>query len=158
MASTSSSSGPFGLPPLVVWGGGLVILALVSFGAGFLVGAGPIDDLSQRMAAVEDRAQESESRAEELEGRLHAHRSLSLVYWAMLDMDDRNFGTANEHLEQAADALAQANPEALGSTPAELESIRRELEETDVRVAADLAEQRDRLSELARRLATLLEG
>ncbi len=118
MASQSSSDGPFGLPPLVVRGGGLLLLFLVAFGAGFFVGAQPIDDLSERLVQMETTAQEREVQA------------------AGLTAVDRN---------------------AIGPGGEGLDALERELGELDIRVAADLAQQRIVLSELARRLASILE-
>jgi len=157
MASQSSSRSPFGLPPFVVWGGGLLLLFLVAFGAGFIVGAQPIGDLSERLEQVETRAQETEARATGLEARLNAHRALSLLYRTMLDVDARNFGTANERLDEAASALAAVDRNAMGPAGEDLDALERELTGLDIRVAADLAQQRDVLSELARRLASVLE-
>ena len=154
----SASPGLFGLPRPVVWVGGLVLLALIFFGVGWMVGAGPIDDLSHDVEQAEARAEASASLAEGLEARLNAHRALSLLYRTMLDVDARNFGTANERLDEAAAALAQVDPNAIGPAGTELEDLRRELGELDIRVAEDLAEQRGVLADLARRLAVILDA
>lgn len=157
MAPQSTSDGPFGLSPFVVWGGGLLLLALVAFAGGFLVGSQPIDDLSERLVQVETTAQEREAQVAGLEARLNAHRALSLLYRTMLDVDARNFGTANERLDEAASALAAVNRNAMGPGGGDLDALERDLTALDVRVAEDLARQRTVLAELARRLASILE-
>lgn len=164
MPSDSSSSGSsaspdvFGLPRPVVWGGGLLLLALVVFGVGWVVGARPIDTLSRDVEEAEARAEANALLAEGLDARLDAYRALSLLYRTMLDVDARNFGTANQRLDEAAAALAQVDPNAIGAAGTDLEDLRRELGELDLRVAEDLAEQRDTLAELARRLAVILDA
>jgi hypothetical protein len=164
MASDSSSQDPpashglFGLPRSVAWGGGLLLLALVVFGVGWLMGARPIDNLNRDVEQAEARAEANALLLEGLEARLDAHRALSLLYRTMLDVDARNFGTANQRLDEAAAALAQVDPMAIGPAAADLQSLRRELGELDIRVAEDLAEQRGVLAELARRLAALLDA
>lgn len=163
MTSDSSSHSPsaspdlFGLPRPVAWGGGLLLLALVVFGVGWMVGARPIDTLSRDVEEAEARAEANALLAEGLEARLDAYRALSLLYRTMLDVDARNFGTANERLDEAAAALAQVDPNAIGPAGTDLEDLRRELGELDLRVAEDLAQQRDTLAELARRLAVILD-
>jgi hypothetical protein len=157
MESQPPSPGPSGLPRSVVWGGGLLLLLIVTFIVGWTVGARPIDDLRHGVEQAEARAEASGLIAGELEARLHAHRGLSLLYRTMLDVDARNFGTANQRLDEAAAALAQVDLDAIGPAATELEDLRRELGELDLRVAEDLEEQRSTLAELARRLATVLD-
>jgi hypothetical protein len=156
MGSQTSSDRLFGLPRSVAWGGGLLLLLLAAFALGLMVGARPIDDLSQRVEQAEAAAQETEAQAAGLEARLHAHRALSLLYRTMLDVDARNFGTANERLDEVAAALAQVNRDAIGPAAEDLEELQRDLGALDIRVADDLAEQRSTLAEFAQRLVELL--
>jgi len=164
MPSDSSSQDPsappdlFGLPRPVAWGGSLLLLALVVFGVGWMMGARPIDDLNREVEQAEARAEASASVAAGLEARLNAHRALSLLYRTMLDVDARNFGTANQRLDEAAATLAEVDPNAIGPAATDLENLRRELGDLDLRVAEDLAEQRGILSDLARRLAAILDA
>ena len=164
MPSDDSSRGPsasperFGLPRPVAWGGGLLLLALVVFGAGWMMGARPIDTLSRSVDQAEARAEANALLAEGLEARLHAHQALSLLYRTMLDVDARNFGTANQRLDDAAAALGRVDHNTLGPTGTDLENLRRELGSLDIPVAEDLAEQRGILAELARRLAAILDA
>jgi hypothetical protein len=142
----------------VVWGAGLLLLALVVFGVGWVVGARPIDELNRNVEQAEARAETNVLLVEGLEARLDAHRALTLLYRTMLDVDARNFGTANQRLDEAAAALAQVDPSAFDPAGTELGDLRRELEELDLRVADDLSEQRGVLEELARRLAVILDA
>ncbi len=152
----TTSSDLFGLPRFVVWGGGLFLLLLAFFFVGFQVGARPIDDLTARVERAEVASQDSETRAEALEARLHGQRALSLLYRTMLDVDARNFGTANERLDEVSAALAEIDHAAIGLAAEDLDALRRDLEELDLRVADDLAVQRSILSDLAQRLVELL--
>lgn len=156
MSSDPSSSGPFGLPRFVFWGGSVLLFFVVAFGVGFAVGTRRIDDITQRMEQAEARAVEREARAAALEARLHAHEALALLYATLLDVDARNFGIANERLDAATAALRRVNPEAFGAGAAELDVLLGELAALNVRVAADLAGQRATLSRLAQRLAEAL--
>lgn len=122
------------------------------------MGARPIGDLRHGMEQAEASAEASGRLAGEAEARMHAHRALSLLYRTMLDVDARNFGTANQRLDEAAAALAQVDRDAIGPAALDLEELRRELGELDLRVAEDLEEQRGTLAELARRLAAVLDA
>lgn len=164
MASDSSSEGPSpsagrsGLPRPVVWAAGLLLLAVVLFGVGWVVGTRPIEDLNRDVEQAEARAEAEALLVQGLEARLDAHRALSLLYRTMLDVDARNFGTANERLDEAAAALARVDPNAIEPAGPELDDLRRELGQFDLRVAEDLAEQRGALEDLARRLAVILDA
>lgn len=156
MTSDASSSGPFGLPRVVFWGGSLLLLLLVALGVGFVLGTQRVDEVTQRLEQAEARAGESEARTAALEARLHAHEALALLYGTLLDVDARNFGIANERLDAATAALRRVNPEAFGAGAEELDVLLGELAALNVRVAADLAGQRATLSRLAQRLAEAL--
>jgi hypothetical protein len=155
MESEPVSDRPSRLPRFLAWGGGLVLLLIVSFVVGFLVGERPVADLSHRVVQAEAGVREGEARAAELESRLHVHRALSLLYRTMLDLDARNFGTANERLDEARAALAQVDQDAIDPPLEGLQDLRRDLGTVDLRVADDLAEQREILSRLASRLLEL---
>lgn len=144
-----SSSGPFGLPRVVFWGGVVIILLLVSFVVGYVVGVRRIGDLTRRM-------EQAEARVDAVEARRHAYEALSLLYRTLLDVDARNFGIANQRLDSATAVLGRVNPVALGADAATLETLRSDLVQLDVRVASDLARQRTTLSHLAQRLAEVL--
>lgn len=150
-ADSSSTSPSKPLPRWVTWGGGVLVALLVVFIVGLLVGRGPI-------AGLTDRAERAEARTAQLEAQLHAQQALSLVYRATLDLDARNFGTANDRLDSAADALARTDAAALQANPAELDALRQEMNAADIRVAEDLAAQRAALSDFARRLVAMMGG
>jgi len=145
-----------GVSRYLVWGGGLLLLLVVSFALGTIVGSRPVENLSQRVEQAEMAARESETRSAALEARLHAHQALSLLHRSMLDMDDRNFGTANQRLDDVVATLARVDPEAIGPAAGSLEALRMELAELDLRVADDLGEQRSTLAGLVQRLVELL--
>jgi hypothetical protein len=134
---------------------GLAALAAVLlFGAGYLT-----RDLPARSEIAEARdardAAESDRQA-----RLAAHQLLTAnvwVYRAAAALDDRNFGVANEAMNEAvgaleAAALAEGDPRAAGL--AEAVAAAREL---DISVASNLEPQRGALLALARRVTALAE-
>jgi len=156
MKPPNVSDRQFGLPRPVIWGGGILLLLVISFAMGTFVGSRPVGELTRRVEQADIAAQEGEAREAVLEARLHAHQALSLLHRTMLDMDARNFGTANQRLDDVVAALAQVDRGAFGPDAGSLEDLQRELAELDLRVADDLAEQRRTLSGLVERLVELL--
>jgi hypothetical protein len=157
-AASEPERGPFGIPMWVVWGGGALIFFLIAFFIGFATGSAPVDQLADRVEQAETRAGQAEAEAATLEAELAAQRSLALLYRAMLDMDARNFGIANERLGQVAAILDLMDPDPLGVDVDAFESLRSDVAAMDVRVAEDLAAQRAAVTALARRLEELVGG
>ena len=69
----------------------------------------------------------------------------ALLYRSTIDLDARNFGTANQHLQSAASALGRAK----GSDTAQLSG---EIKATDLNVAVDLSQQREKVLDFATQL------
>lgn len=137
--------------------GVLVLVGLVViFLAGVVVGRAPMPELRERAEAAELSEAQAVERVEALEGHLHGEQALTLLYRGLIDLDARNFGTANERINAAADHLRQVNPTAMGADAAAFDALRARLGELDVRVAANMEEQRTILTELARELNLLL--
>jgi hypothetical protein len=108
---------------------------------------------------AEVRSAESEAAAARLEARLDAYRGLALLHNAILDLAARNFGTANQRLDEAVAMLARVDREHLDPGVArEIQALHGELAELDLRVAEDLASQRATLAGLAKRLDGSLSG
>jgi hypothetical protein len=80
-------------------------------------------------------------------------RARSLLFETALDLERRNFGTANERLDAAARELDAARE--AGGGP-EIEEIRGEIESLDLRVAENLQQQRSLVLALAARLEEVL--
>jgi hypothetical protein len=134
---------------------GLAALAAVLlFGAGYLT-----RDLPARSEIAEARAARDAAESDR-QARLAAHQLLTAnvwVYRAAAALDDRNFGVANEAMNEAvgaleAVALAEGDPRAAGL--ADAVAAAREL---DISVASNLEPQRGALLALARRVTALAE-
>jgi hypothetical protein len=147
-----------GIPRSAIQGVLALVLVLVLLGVGYALGVRPVDDLRARAQQADTRAEASDARVGELESRLEATHALALLYRTMLDVDARNFGTANDRLNEAAAALDRVNREAIGSAADEVDALRAELRSLDIRVAEDLSNQRSRVADMARRLAAALGG
>ena len=134
---------------------GLAALAAVLlFGAGYLT-----RDLPARSEIAEARAARDAAESDR-QARLAAHQLLTAnvwVYRAAAALDDRNFGVANDAMNEAVTALeavtlAEGDPR--GAELAEAVAAARAL---DISVASNLEPQRDALLALARQVTALAE-
>lgn len=77
------------------------------------------------------------------------------LYRTSADLDDRNFGTANAHLQEAAAAVAKA---AEASANPQLARLGSALGQMDINVATDLAAQRSSVLQMAAEIDGVLEA
>jgi len=119
-------------------------IALIAFLIGWFVGRGPVVELRER-------AESAESSLALMQDHLHMTEAVSLLYQTVFDLDARNFGTANDRLDEAAAAL-----ERVGIAGSELESLRSTVASTDINVAQDLAGQRTAVIGFADALQSLM--
>ena len=89
--------------------------------------------------------------------RNHFLAASAALYRASADLDDRNFGTANEHLQEAADAMAKAAAAGDGADP-EIARLSTVLGQMDINVATDLAAQRSSVLQLAAQIDSLAQA
>lgn len=105
------------------------------------------------VAAERDRAKAALAAAETQIGLLRARALLSET---ALDLERRNFGTANTRLTAAAQQLAAVSAASASVGMPGVEELRKAIASTDLRVAADVAGQRARVLDFVEQLDRLV--
>jgi len=72
------------------------------------------------------------------------------------DLDQRNFGLANNRLNEASSALGNINPAMVGVDQARFDALRKEIANTSINVGVNLDEQRGRVFSFGEQLEALL--
>lgn len=72
------------------------------------------------------------------------------------DLDQRNFGLAINHLNEAYAALGNINPAMIGVEQARFDALRKEIANTGINVGVNLDEQRGRVFSFSEQLEALL--
>ena len=78
------------------------------------------------------------------------------VYEAVVELDRRNFGNANNALRQAAQSLQQVDVQAAGINAAAFNEVRQTVERTSLIVVPDIELQRNQLLRTAQQLEGLV--
>jgi len=143
-ASNPETKPPREFRQIVIKAAVVLGVALIAFLIGWFVGRSPVGELR-------DRAGHAESSLALMQDHLHMTEAVSLLYRTALDLDARNFGTANDRLEEAASILDR-----VAAAGSELESLRSTVASTDINVAQDLAGQRIAVLGLAESLQGLM--
>lgn len=119
-------------------------LALLFFLIGLFVGRSPVGDLR-------DRTEQAEAGLALTQDHQHMTEAAMLLYRTALDLDARNFGTADERLDQTAAVL-----ERVGVAGSGFDSLRTAVAAMDIVVAQDLAGQRTAVLGFAETLQSLM--
>jgi len=126
---------------------GVLIIATVLFLVGRTLGRKPVGALEERATAAEVARDSAATNARLLE-------ALALTYRSALDLDERNFGTANANLQAAVAALEAAG--GAGVDTAALARVKARARGMNVAVATNLEAQRRDVLALADALNALL--
>lgn len=116
-------------------------------------------DYQRRIVAVEKRLQTTQEQLVVASNRNRLLMARTDLYRAAADLDQRNFGTANTRLQEAAAALAKVDPSSSDIDAKQLDALRASIAQTNINVATDLQQQRNRVLDLAAQLdALVLDG
>lgn len=168
MAMANPFSGGWRRNPLATALVGLTIGLLLAYGIGLWqrhamlaerdsVHQAALAAQTAEMAALSAQHAECETALAAADARIALLRTRLGVQRALTDLDQRNFGLANERLIAAATLLQAADPALLEVDPVALGAVREQLAATSLMVASDLEAQRLGLLELAARLEALDE-
>lgn len=131
----------------------IIVAAIVLFAIGWWRGG--VAPKAQVQQLTNELSQSRESGATAQRERDEARAGMTLreaqvaLLQANMELDRRNFGIANEHIERAGERLATIDAAALTLDEARLQALREELARTNLNLATDLAEQRAHINRLA---------
>lgn len=126
------------------------VACLVVYFVGLYQGRSAVSEVRAELQQLQEQqtaVQQQLARAQDM-SRMRAAQAL--IYRAALDLDERNFGTANQRLQEAADVLGEAGMNA------ELQALQQDVAATNLEVAANLDAQRSNVVALAERLNALI--
>jgi chromosome segregation ATPase len=106
---------------------------------------------AQELERVTARADAQSSRAQSLAQLVTLYAGYRSSQQALSELDQRNFGTSESHLRNAAEILSPVAEHVRG-----LPEVLAQLRETNVAIAGDLQEQREKLLAIAARLDALI--
>lgn len=88
--------------------------------------------------------------------RISFLQARAAIYRTAVDLDRRNFGTANEHLQEAASFLGKVSGDGAGLDMDRLAAVRKSVSQMNINVATDLETQRDQVLELGSQLDAMM--
>ncbi|MEJ7758175.1 MAG: hypothetical protein WKF55_01150 [Gemmatimonadaceae bacterium] len=138
-----------------------LVLGAIFYGVGLSQGRAQLaaqrtesDGQIQRLQAQVDSGKQQVAAAQ---NRTHLDQARANLYRTALDLERRNFGTANTHLQESAAMLDRVQGSG-NLDMARLGALKENLAKTDINVATDLEGQRKRVLDFAGLLENLTPG
>jgi uncharacterized protein HemX len=143
---------PEAKPEVETGGGGfkraLIVILVVLASAGIAYGFGRLQT-SSKIDAAEQKAAEAEKTAAAVEARVLRLEARRRLHLALVQLEQRNFGIAEQHLTAAGALLEKSKPEA------DLGQLRTELAGARLKASDDIAAQRAKIAAWAARFDEL---
>lgn len=136
-----------------------LVLGAIAYFVGLSQGRAQLDAQKtahdQRISAIQAELRGAQSELTTANIRRHVMEARAALYRTLVDLDQRNFGTANEHLQEAALALGRISQGSNGVPVQQIDSLRTVIARTDINVATNLQQQRAQVLDLAAQLDAL---
>ncbi len=130
-----------------------VLVGASGFAAGYWYGGRRYAEQNMALTIQWQAAQKNIAAAENLS---HLMRARVALYQAAAELDQRNFGTANAHLQRAVAALKVVDGSAVGIDRADLDGLRDAMAKANINVAVDLEAQRREILDFGNQLDKLM--
>ncbi len=144
---------------------GIALLAALVVGGGlFAVGrfaasrelSAVRTELANERSAMATQTAAADARLLAATNRMKLLEARGWLFQAAVDLDRRNFGTANEHVKTAATTLGSIREQTEGLDLTEIRSLETAVEGTNLSLAVNLQMQRQRLLDLAAQMDALM--
>lgn len=146
--------------PLLFGVGAIVVLGIGLYLGGLFQGRGQLAtqkvQYEQRIKTAQSELQDARKQLNTAQNRSLLMQARAALYRTAVDLDRRNFGTANRHLREAAEVLGKVNDSSGSLDVEQISQLHSSTAEMDINVAADLEEQRTRVLDLAMQLNVLM--
>lgn len=126
-----------------------IVIAIGLFATGYIKGRAPVSTLQSQLAQRDAQLLISQNRSYLMEAR-------AALYHTAIDLDQRNFGTANSRLQEAAGALENVKQDSSTIDMEKITQLRSDITAMNINVAVDLENQRKHVLDLASQLNALM--
>lgn len=122
----------------------MAIAGAVLYGLGWQQGRSQAQSSQQKLKSLEKELQVSQGQVNSLKNRNSLTQARAALLQTAVDLDQRNFGVANTNLQVAATALSQIQ-RSDNIDMAKLTELQKNIAQTNINVAVNLEEQRQKI-------------
>lgn len=151
-SSAKSSRGKTILISLVI----AVLIAIGLFVAGFVKGRAQTTNLNTQISSLQNQLSQAQTQLADSQNNGFLLRARAALYHTAIDLDERNFGTANDRLIEAADALGKVTQGSGNIDTNAIAKLRSSISAMNINVAVNLEDQRTQVLNFASQLSSLM--
>ncbi len=137
----------------------VVVMIFAAFGVGLWQGRLQLvvqnSRHEQEISKLNNKISLTEVELNAAENRGYLFQARAALYRSAIDLDNRNFGTANAHLKEAAESLSKIKSKNATMKVAGIGNLRDAIAKTNINVAVDLEQQRAQVLSFAKQLTEL---
>jgi uncharacterized protein HemX len=128
-----------------------IVIAIGLFATGYMKGRAQVSPLQSQLAQRDAQLLISQNRGYLMQAR-------AALYHTAIDLDERNFGTANSRLQEAAGALGNMKQDSSTIDMEKITQLHSAIAAMNINVAVNLEDQRKHVLDLASQLDNLQPG
>lgn len=132
------------------------IAGVAVYALGWWQGQATVDSGKQQVETIKQELQTSQQQVNTFKNRGYLMQARAALFNAAVDLDQRNFGVANLHLQEAANALAQVKENGNKINLVKLGELQKKISQTNINVAINLEEQRQKVLAFVNDLNSLI--
>ncbi len=137
-----------------------VVAGAAIYGIGWWQGSAGIasreDRQKNEITAVQQELQQTKAQLAAVQNYSYLMQARAALFHTAVDLDRRNFGTANTHLQEAAAALNKVKDNSGVLKMDKLSSLQKAIAQSNINVAVNLEEQRTRVLNFVKQLDALI--
>ena len=136
--------------------GATIVTGTAIYGVGWWQGRSHVSVEDEEIKSVRQELQQTQSQLEAVGNYAYLMQARAALYHSAVDLDQRNFGTANTRLQEASTALGQVKDNNGTLDINKISSLQKNISQTNINVAVNLEKQRRQILKHVNQLNSLI--
>ena len=136
--------------------GATIVTGAAIYGIGWWQGRSHVSVGDEEVKSVRQELQQTQNQLEAVRNYAYLMQARAALYHSAVDLDQRNFGTANTRLQEASTALGQVKDNSGTLDINKISSLQKNISQTNINVAVNLEKQRRQILKHVNQLNSLI--
>ena len=133
-----------------------IVTGVAIYGIGWWQGRSHVSVEDEEIKSVQQELEETQNQLEVVRNYGYLMQARAALYHSAVDLDQRNFGTANTRLQEAYTALGKVEDTSGSLDTQKISSLQKNISQTNINVAVNLEKQRQQVLKYVNRLNNLI--
>ncbi len=136
--------------------GATIVTGAVIYGIGWWQGRSHVSVEDEEIKSVQQELKQTQNQLEAVKNYSYLMQARAALYHSAVDLDQRNFGTANTRLQEASTALGKVKDTSADLDAQKISSLQKNISQTNINVAVNLEKQRQQILKYVTQLNALI--